>query len=664
VRIEPTAFLAIEGSMAGAMKAQWDKLAADIVPKLHDALETKDYARAQEIANRLTMDGVVRRVRPRLEELAVSALLFGAHRVTGDVHKTVYASGEPVPQALHNGLSQLEHAVEMDAAEYVRASIHKLIDDLKRADATAHMQKDDIYAQPSKRPDAQTAEETPPEPDETGEQVRRREKFAGFARWVKEGDISDEQLAETGSLQEPEQGRKKRKRQTVTKKEGPKTLYVNRPLMNAADVIAWAKEQGFKSAQKPEDMHVTLCYSKQPFDWDHLEPDAGAVMVKGGPRAIQQFNKGAVVLEFDSPDLAAEHQGFRAAGASYDFATYRPHITITWEGAPRDVSQIEPYQGDLVFGPQEFKPINKDWQKDHEETKLNKADTRTLAERINDCVVNGGRVPADLSASLTTSRLISLGFLCQATSQGVIRYRVDEVLDDRTCQVCAMMHGKVFNVADQMARTVQALSTGDPADLKVLAPWPSQSAENIARMQGMSNSDLQSAGLGAPPYHAGCRGLLAEIGEDAEDFSAQAMDLAQDIIEGAGSSAAEDEIKPAAPKGAAQWSDAVKDKIGWERFDVTDPEAFAAVDDAFQAGDYDLAQRLIDEWKDKQVEKGEDSVPPPTTSASRGRTRARKSGSCRCLPHASSITTASAPTIAPYAVQVMNDLDVPIERVS
>jgi hypothetical protein len=98
-----------------------------------------------------------------------------------------------------------------------------------------------------------------------------------------------------------------------------------------------------------------------------------------------------VVLELDSPDLTAEYQGFRDAGASYDFASYRPHITITWEAAPREVSQIEPYQGDLVFGPQEFKPINNGRQKDHEETKLKEADTRTLAERINDCVAAAAR---------------------------------------------------------------------------------------------------------------------------------------------------------------------------------------------------------------------------------------------------------------------------------
>ena len=33
------------------------------------------------------------------------------------------------------------------------------------------------------------------------------------------------------------------------------------------------------------------------------------------------------------------------------------------------------------------------------------------------------------------------------------------------------------------------------------------------------------------------------------------------------------------------------------------------MDDAYQAGDCDLARSLIDEWDDKQVEKDEDSVP-------------------------------------------------------
>ena len=685
MRIEPRAFLAIEGSMAGAMKAQWAKLAAGIVAKLQSALEAKDYARAQQVANGLTMDGVVKLVLPRLEELAVSALLFGAHRLTGDVHKTVYASGQPVPQALHNGLNQLEHAVEMDAAEFVRNAVHKLIEQVKRGDPTAHMQKDDIYIEPSKRPDAQIAEQVEPAPDETADQVRAREKYLGLARWAKDGDpqdaagdVSDAQLAETGGQQAPEQGQKKKRKQRLTKTAGPKTLYVNRTLTNAADVISWAKAQGFKFAQQPEDMHVTLCYSKEPFDWDHLEPDAGTVTVKSGPRTIQQFNKGAVVLELDSPDLAAEHQGFRDQGASYDFPSYRPHITITWEGAPRDVSQIEPFQGDLVFGPQEFKPISGDWQKDHIETPLNKADTRTLAERINDCVVNGGQVATDLSASLTTSRLISLGFLSQAASQGVIRYRVDEVLDSRTCQVCAMMHGKVFNVAEQMDRTVRSLSTGDPADLRTLAPWPSQSADSVAKLQDMSNSDLQSAGLGAPPYHAGCRGMLTEIGEDVEDFSPQAMDLASQIIEGLSGDEAAQAIGPAGAADAGPdngdlgtgaeprvWDDAAVEQLGWSRFDVTEPEVFAEVDDAFSAQDYDKAQALIEDWKAKQtVEKAEDAIPHSDDDGFDGPNQPNKKRKPQTPGGRETdyddIRTDSG---TPDPVQVMNNMVAPLDRV-
>ena len=38
MKIEPKAFLAIERSMAAAMHAEWDKLASEIVAKLHAAI--------------------------------------------------------------------------------------------------------------------------------------------------------------------------------------------------------------------------------------------------------------------------------------------------------------------------------------------------------------------------------------------------------------------------------------------------------------------------------------------------------------------------------------------------------------------------------------------------------------------------------------------------
>jgi hypothetical protein len=55
----------------------------------------------------------------------------------------------------------------------------------------------------------------------------------------------------------------------------------------------------------------------------------------------------------------------------------------------------------------------------------------------------------------------------------------------------------------------------------------------------------------------------------------------------------------------ARHDDAIQ-QLGWDRFDVTDPEVFKDVDEAFEEGDYDKAQDLIDAWKAKnQAQKGD-----------------------------------------------------------
>ena len=53
-----------------------------------------------------------------------------------------------------------------------------------------------------------------------------------------------------------------------TKKGVAKTLYVHRPLKNADEVRAWAKDAGFKNTLEPDDLHVTVAFSKDPLDWD------------------------------------------------------------------------------------------------------------------------------------------------------------------------------------------------------------------------------------------------------------------------------------------------------------------------------------------------------------------------------------------------------------
>ena len=49
------------------------------------------------------------------------------------------------------------------------------------------------------------------------------------------------------------------------------SLYVSRPVLNADEIIAWAKSVGFKTTLPAEDMHVTVCYSKEPVNWSALD---------------------------------------------------------------------------------------------------------------------------------------------------------------------------------------------------------------------------------------------------------------------------------------------------------------------------------------------------------------------------------------------------------
>jgi len=144
-------------------------------------------------------------------------------------------------------------------------------------------------------------------------------------------------------------------------KADTRTLYVNRALENADDLIAWAKGQGFETTLQAQDMHATIVYSKTPLEWP--EPSEASKVTAGNAqgRSIERFGEDAVVLTFSSAQLAADHARLRAAGASSDYPEFRPHITLTYDAGDIDLNQVEPYAGPLHFGPEVYQEIKKGW---------------------------------------------------------------------------------------------------------------------------------------------------------------------------------------------------------------------------------------------------------------------------------------------------------------
>ena len=148
----------------------------------------------------------------------------------------------------------------------------------------------------------------------------------------------------------------------------PRPLYVKRELLNAADLVAWAKKNGFGSTLAAEDMHVTILYSRSPVDpmkmgetWTS-EESGGLTIKPGGPRALERFNEGAVALQFASWSLESRHREMVEAGGSHDWPEYLPHVTLSYQAGDIDLETLVPYSGELRFGPEVFEPLDLDWK--------------------------------------------------------------------------------------------------------------------------------------------------------------------------------------------------------------------------------------------------------------------------------------------------------------
>lgn len=148
--------------------------------------------------------------------------------------------------------------------------------------------------------------------------------------------------------------------------DDPRPLYVYRQLLNASEVLDWARSQGFTTTIAPDDLHVTQAYSKRPVNWfamGQFGSSTGELIVApGGPRLIDRLGDNAVALLFQSPDLQWRHREMRDAGASWDYPSYLPHVTLSYEAREVDLSKVQPYQGRLIFGPERFEAIQSDWQ--------------------------------------------------------------------------------------------------------------------------------------------------------------------------------------------------------------------------------------------------------------------------------------------------------------
>jgi phage-related protein (TIGR01555 family) len=180
---------------------------------------------------------------------------------------------------------------------------------------------------------------------------------------LSEQEEDEDDVAAAGAPQAANQNDPaEREAQRVAAKDAaPRTLYVRRDVVNVADIVRWAKEQGFTDIVP--DLHVTIAYSETPVDWfkvgtswsDKIE------IAAGGPRQMEALGpKGEyAALLITASELVWRHREIIEAGASWSWPDYQPHISIQI-GGEIDLSKVKAYQGRIVLGPEVFEELRED----------------------------------------------------------------------------------------------------------------------------------------------------------------------------------------------------------------------------------------------------------------------------------------------------------------
>ena len=150
-----------------------------------------------------------------------------------------------------------------------------------------------------------------------------------------------------------------------------KTLFVRRNLKNSKAIIDWAKEQGFPTCVPADELHVTIAYSKEKVDWNDTTPLKDTVRIKADTRKLEKLGD-AIVLRFYCEDLQDRWAEFvDDVECAWDFPSYKQHMSISFFPDNIDFKKMTPYTGELIFGPEEFSEIKKDWKKSFKEIELN-----------------------------------------------------------------------------------------------------------------------------------------------------------------------------------------------------------------------------------------------------------------------------------------------------
>ena len=139
--------------------------------------------------------------------------------------------------------------------------------------------------------------------------------------------------------------------------------YIAVKVKNAQELYDWYSNQGIEVVPADE-LHCTIAYSKKDFEYEVSKAD---IFVSEFNTYLEPLgDDGAIVLKIHSQELQDRFNRCILAGATYDYPSYKPHITISYKEI-ENIKDIKQPDFDIVLGDEYTNILNENWKEDLEE---------------------------------------------------------------------------------------------------------------------------------------------------------------------------------------------------------------------------------------------------------------------------------------------------------
>jgi hypothetical protein len=120
-----------------------------------------------------------------------------------------------------------------------------------------------------------------------------------------------------------------------------------------------------------------------------------------------------------------------------------------------------------------------------------------------------GREAANHIGEVTETRAAAWAALYEMDRAKVKQFRVNGPRDNRKCDFCYAMLGKVFSVKEEISNINKIVSSKNPRVVKESEFITSKFT--VAQISEMTGEEIQGLGFGSPPYHVNCRDWLEAL---------------------------------------------------------------------------------------------------------------------------------------------------------